>query len=478
MEPAKTLPHRLRRRLLRVLCAAGVGVAGLALMGQYRGQALWWEPANGDSLPEVTTFEDATGELMVYNAGGQVRTATHPFFQDMGSNGRACVTCHQPSNAMSLSTGRVQERWQETQGADPVFAAIDGSNCPSLPQKLKSSHSLLLNRGVFRIYLPWPAPGVKPEFTLEVVRDPTGCNTDPVYGLHSARPTISVYRRPRMVANLRYVLGADAFALGHAPAGSLAADGRDSTLEAQALDAVHAHEQAQTPLDRARLEQILEFESQIYVAQNIDDHAGELAEVDGPSSLGAWNLGRGKVVGGAVFAEVSDWNSGRPHTPQSEFRASVERGSAIFASRRFTIDAAGLPGKTEGTCATCHTAPMAGSNLQQRPMDVGTTVLPYADEAKDLPLFRVTCNKDAPPHPYAGRVIYTTDPGRALVTGRCADVGSIVMQQFRGLSARAPYFSNGSAATLGDVVDFYDRRFKMQLSARDRQDLVNFLAVL
>ena len=75
-------------------------------------------------------------------------------------------------------------------------------------------------------------------------------------------------------------------------------------------------------------------------------------------------------------------------------------------------------------------------------------------------------------------MIYTTDPGRALISGRCVDVGSIVMQQLRGLSARAPYFVNGSAKTLREVVDFYDRRYDMKLSDADKEDLVNFLGVL
>jgi cytochrome c peroxidase len=52
------------------------------------------------------------------------------------------------------------------------------------------------------------------------------------------------------------------------------------------------------------------------------------------------------------------------------------------------------------------------------------------------------------------------------------------MEQFRGLSARAPYFSNGSAKNLRELVDFYDRRFNIQLSDTERQDLVNFLSTL
>jgi hypothetical protein len=105
-------------------------------------------------------------------------------------------------------------------------------------------------------------------------------------------------------------------------------------------------------------------------------------------------------------------------------------------------------------------------------MDVGTTDLSLEPNSADLPLFKITCNQDAPPHPYLGRIIYTTDPGRALVTGKCSDVGSIVMQQFRGLSARAPYFSNGVRAyTLLMCSTYYDRRFDIRLTATEKQDL-------
>jgi len=74
-------------------------------------------------------------------------------------------------------------------------------------------------------------------------------------------------------------------------------------------------------------------------------------------------------------------------------------------------------------------------------------------------------------------VFYTQDPGRALISGKCADAGSILMQQFRGLAARAPYFSNGSAATLAELVDFYDRRFAISFSDQEKQDLANLLSI-
>jgi cytochrome c peroxidase len=52
------------------------------------------------------------------------------------------------------------------------------------------------------------------------------------------------------------------------------------------------------------------------------------------------------------------------------------------------------------------------------------------------------------------------------------------MQQLRGLAARAPYFANGSARSLREVVDYYDRRFDMKLSDTEKEDLIFFLGVL
>jgi cytochrome c peroxidase len=46
------------------------------------------------------------------------------------------------------------------------------------------------------------------------------------------------------------------------------------------------------------------------------------------------------------------------------------------------------------------------------------------------------------------------------------------------LAARAPFFHNGSAATLTDVVNFYNQRFNIGLTDQQKQDLVNFLGTL
>src|SRR5580698_1742132 len=196
------------RRLVTVFFLFGIG-----LSAQYQNQfkVTWIEPNSGAVLPESDAFDSVNGTLGVLNASGPVHTEGHPFFTSLGTNGRACVNCHQPTYAMSVSATGLLERWRQTDGKDPVFAAFDGSNCPELPQGQESSHSLLLKRGLFRIPLSWPPKNAdgsrKPvEFAIEVVRDPASCNNSPQYGLKSADPTVSVYRRPRMSANLKYVI--------------------------------------------------------------------------------------------------------------------------------------------------------------------------------------------------------------------------------------------------------------------------------
>ena len=74
--------------------------------------------------------------------------------------------------------------------------------------------------------------------------------------------------------------------------------------------------------------------------------------------------------------------------------------------------------------------------------------------------------------------VLTNDPGKALISGKCADIGRFTVPSLRGLSARAPYFSDGSAPDLAHVVGFYDRRFKIGLSLSEYDDLLNFLKSL
>jgi hypothetical protein len=426
---------------------------------------------------------------------------------------------------MSISVATIRDRWEVTKGKDPLFAAVDGSNCPNLPMDDAKSHSLLLERGLFRIFLPWPPKDkdgkpIVTEFDLEVVRDPTGCNTNPQYGLQSSNPMVSVYRRPRVVANAKYLVhqgfGVSAFngknglptardpETGNPVSMNIMSDAREPTLKTQAVEAAITHLQFNGKLNAQQLQQITDFEGQLYSAQVVSKLGGNLIEPNGPLALGPENLFREKegVLGNNVTAQVFPIGAAWKQLPRgsdpvenarNEMRESVARGGDIFMFRTFWIrdvthlNTVGLGNPTKRTCATCHGMHMMGMDVVNGWMDLGTMNLPWASEVPqnpwatrqpDMPLFKVTCSRSHAPHPFLGRVIYTQDPGRALISGKCNDVGAVVMQQFRGLAARAPYFANGSAGTLRDLVDYYDRRFAIGYTTQEKQDLVNFMSVL
>lgn len=501
------------------LVAAFCSMMALAAAGDDRSS--WWGPGSGEALPEYAVYANPDGHVGILNAQGPVDTKGHPFFEPLGANGRACVSCHQPADAMSLSLRSIQERWKDTGGKDPIFAMSDGANCPNLPPGEAASHSLLLKRGLFRIAIPWPGKDsagepIQPEFDIEVVRDPSGCNVDPEYGLDSARPTISVYRRPRVVANMGYVVHQN-FGVGPfvgktgepsardpetgKPLGmNMMADARFSTLKSQMADAAHTHLEFGT-LTADQTGRIEAFERQVYAAQVDMGPGGSLIEPDGPPGMGPYNLRDGEkgVLGNNITRWVipmgEAWRAPKAGETAAEqaMRSSILRGQQIFHFRTFWIrdsmhlNTVGLGNPTKRTCATCHGMHMTGMDTTNGWMDIGTTNLPWAKEAPRnpwqtedelMPLFKITCRRSPHPHPYLGRVIYTQDPGRALISGKCNDVGTIVMQQFRGLASRAPYFSNGSAATIRELVDFYDRRYNIQYSEREKADLGNFLLAL
>jgi len=137
-------------------------------------------------------------------------------------------------------------------------------------------------------------------------------------------------------------------------------------------------------------------------------------------------------------------------------------------------DVSGFPGTTghvavNTSCRGCHTAPETGSNLASVFMNIGVSDSPA--RTRDLPLYTVVEDR-------TGDTLRSSDPGRAMVTGRWADVGEFKVPGLRGLAARAPYFHNGSAATLRDVVRFYESQSDPRLTAVEEADLTVFLGAL
>src|ERR1700683_2931583 len=124
--------------------------------------------AAAPDLDESTIYADPSRALQTTNANGPTNT-NGAFFQSLGTNGRSCSTCHVADQAMSIAPPQIRERFAQTHGRDPLFAAFDGATCPNGKSSDAAAHSLLLSHGLIRIPLPVPAGA---PFTATAVPDP------------------------------------------------------------------------------------------------------------------------------------------------------------------------------------------------------------------------------------------------------------------------------------------------------------------
>ncbi|HKV05105.1 MAG TPA: hypothetical protein VJO53_08370 [Candidatus Acidoferrales bacterium] len=456
-----------------------LSMAGFLLVG---GVTLAIGEGSGSLIPVFQEFSDPFGSFATVDLGGPTDTANNAFFQDLGTNGRRCVTCHQPGDAWTVTPAHLQARFDATGGTDPIFRTNDGSGCPtenvSTMEERREAYSLLLHKGLIRIEQNVPANA---EFTVLDNDNPYGC------GSTSA---LSAYRRPLPATNLAFLStvmwdGRETF---KNPDGSFKPITFD--LADQAVGATEGHAQGPQPTS-AQVQQIVDFETKLFTAQLEDRNAGELNDDGargGPQHLSGQEffIGINDPLGmnpsGAAFtSKIFDiyraWSDidDRDFDEQTEARRSIARGENLFNTLKIPITGvAGLNDVTNqplihGFCGTCHDTPNVGDHSVAAPLNIG--VADASRRTPDLPLFTVMCNA-------TGKVTQVTDLGRAMVSGKCADIGKFKGPILRGLAGRAPYFHNGSAATLLDVIDFYDTRFDLDLSEQDKADFVAFLKTL
>lgn len=454
-------------------------------------------------IDQFEVFPDLLGLTGNVLANGAVKTKENAFFAQLGTNGRSCFTCHQPSQAMSVGKGYIRALYVTSEGRDPLFAPVDGANCPNQISG-RAAHSLLLDRGLFRIFLPVPQDA---DFTIEVVSDPNGCNADPAYNSDvdpltgQTRQIVSVYRRPLITSNLRFktttvanvpgggppvdidtgrVLQIDPFT-GQFESLHIMWDGREHTLQSQASNAVMIHSQATTPPTDEQVAQMVAFQNSVSTAQeSLGFVSLSRTAQGGARALGARQPTFSLGVRAPVFAEYDAWAGiTTPAIPSEELKASVARGQDLFNNFDFTF----VTGPTSGhRCSSCHGQIGAGSEINPgaaQNTGIGGQSASVNGPAPDpaLPIFKITCARTAPPAG-DGAVVLTNDPALALITGRCRDVGASVVPTIRGLAARAPYFRDGSANTVRDIVEFYDKRFTIGFTEQQKQDLTNFLTAL
>jgi hypothetical protein len=299
-------------------------------------------------------------------------------------------------------------------------------------------------------------------------------------------------------------------------------------LAHQSLDATIGHAQGDgtrpTPEEQ---KQIVDFETKLFTAQIRDRHAGDLDEggaKGGPASLasqpffisinssvhfllpafeqpgGLVNPGDGQFTSN-IFDLYNKWaqiydSEDDEHTAA---RRSIARGEQLFNTLQIPITgvaginddvaagglvAGGIP-SLQGTCGTCHDTPNVGNHSFPTPLNIGTgdpsptnpSLSVGGLDVSYLPEITV-CKKDATTGLPTNNCKTTTDLGQALIDGRFDHVGKIKGPILRGLAGRAPFFHNGSAAMLMDVMNFYDTRFGLNLTEQQKSDLVAFLKTL
>jgi len=464
-----------------VFKTTAVGVLGASVLTLF---------GNAQTLPNRLPIPDSSGLIETYNVNDAPISLKGAFFQSLGTNGRSCSTCHLPAEGWSVSADEIKLRFLTTRGTDPIFRTNDGSNCDhnidtSTVEGRRRAYSLLLSRGLIRVTVAVPPNA---EFTVQSADNPYGC---------SETSTLSVYRRPLPATNLNAL-------------STVMWDGRESSsqtgttpinssnypqsllanLAHQAMDATTGHAQGAVPT-AAQIQDIVDFETSLRTAQSLDLGAGALnrdGAKGGSESLAAqpFFIGindsfppsfgfnpTGAPFNPAVFDLFDSWTNSR-----IKARASIARGQALFTSRPITIsgvaginDVPGLPASFSGTCGTCHDSPNIGNHSVSAPLNIGVADTSSPLDIGYLPVFTLV-NKAT------NATVQTTDPGRALITGKWSDIGKLKGPVLRGLASRAPYFHNGSAKTLDDVLEFYNKRFNVFFTDQEKTDLIAFLNAL
>jgi hypothetical protein len=395
-------------------------------------------------LPNNFPFLNGAGTAATFSTAGFV-DLTNPFHVPQGSNGRSCESCHLPQVGWSIRPIDVELKFLLTQGNDPIFNKLD-ANSPnpdeSSLQAKRASYSML-RKGLFRRGGTIPATG---EFFIASFEDPLGAG--------GSSTTVQTYRRPLATANFHIAQN-----IGWHDQNTNGSGDVHAGLKLQALGNITGAQELpppQLPSD-ATLESIVSYELGLAFAQQFSFTAGLLTACGakgGPENLSAQLPVKGP------FNLFDAWKDLKPGSCGSRAadrkRAQIARGQEVFNS---------------SGCNGCHNAANNGSNVDGRLFDIHASQVQH--RALGMPLYTMQ-NKAT------GQMHETTDPGRALRSGKWADMDRFKVPSLRGVVARAPYFHNGIAANLDEVVRHYETElnFKFDEQPGDREALIAFLEAL
>jgi cytochrome c peroxidase len=408
-------------------------------------QATDLAPATGVSrLPNNLPILNPAGAAATFSTAGFVEL-DNAYHSPQGSNGRSCGSCHLAQAGWSIRPIDVELKFLLTQGTDPIFNPLD-ANSPnadvSTPKARLAAYSML-RKGLFRRGGAVPTGA---EYEIIAFDDPLGAG--------GSLTKFQAFRRPLASANFHIAKNigwhdqdTDGIASVH--------DG----LTHQAAGNITGG-QAGPPGSPETVEEIVAFEQSLRFAQSFDFGAGALSSCGargGPENLSAQLPVSGRFNLFDAWIGLAPGSCGNKSSARR--RAQIARGQELFNARN--------PGGR--SCNGCHNAQNNGSNVNGTLFDVGASRVEFRQPG--MPLYTVR-NKSTLEERQ------TTDPGRALKSGKWDDLDHFKVPSLRGLSARAPYFHNGTAATLNDAVLHYQQALGFVFTSQERADLVAFLEAL
>lgn len=475
------------------------------------------------------TYRNTAGVHRTFSTIGpiQPQRSTNAFFLANGTNGKTCEHCHFASDGWGILVDHANAIFNATDGLHPLFTpdaadnpvtASNPANVATVAQR-RSVYSLMLAHAVAVVRINFTAAQrASAEFNVIGVDDksmtlPTNTLSD---GAIAGDPTAYFaftnnqfwfHRRPIPTTNMQFQaeIGWDGRSTPQAV--PTVADVR-AGIKKVSHDTIGAREPG-GGLTEAQLDPLSEamtnFQLSTTTAQIIDNDANGVGAgtltlqgaTNGPTNLfnTPFTIGiNDPFMPGFNSNIFSLYNNTWVNSASGAVkvgRAQILRGQTIFNTRQFQIVAVnGLNDKVAqsavtGTCGTCHNNPNVGNHTSKFPVALGiagivfdpTTMTRTAPTGlndgvvNDLPMFTLQ-NKST------NEIMRVTDLGFASVSGKWADIGKFKVALPRNLESRSPYFHNGTATNLAELVSFYNNRFSIGLSAGDQDDLVAFLKAL
>jgi cytochrome c peroxidase len=401
------------------------------------------EPLLSGPLPNNVPFLNRAGTAATFSTAGFV-DLDNPFHVPQGTNGRSCESCHLVQAGWSVRPLDVELRFWQTLGTDPIFNLLDADSPNADVSTVQARYAAytMLRKGLFRRGGAVPATA---EYEIIAFDDPLGAG--------ASLSRFEAFRRPLATANFHIAAN-----VGWHDQNTNGSGDVHAGLVNQATGNITGAQQGAPPTAET-VASIVTYEEGLRFAQLSSFGIGRLDQCGargGPEHLSAQADVSGR------FDLFDSWLGLAPGSCTTKSadrkRAQIARGQELFNGQN-----------AGGSCRACHDATNNGSNVSGTLFDIGASRPELREPG--MPLYTLR-NKTTL------ETRQTTDPGRALRSGRWADVDRFKTPSLRGLVARPPYFHNGIAATLKDVVVHYEVALGFVFTADEEADLVAFLEAL